>query len=150
MSMERPSWDDYFMEMARLVSTRSTCTRRSVGAVLVKDRRVLATGYNGAPPGLKHCDELGCLRAALNIPSGERHEICRAIHGEQNALIQCAIHGVAAQGATLYCTTYPCSACAKMLIGAKIKEIIYEGSYPDPVSTELLEESGVVIRQLNK
>lgn len=139
----RLSWDSYFMEITKLVARRSTCTRRSVGAILVKDKHIIATGYNGPPKGLKHCSEVGCLREQLNIPSGERHEICRGLHGEQNAIIQAAVHGTSIKGATLYCTTQPCVICSKMLINADVKTIIYEGGYPDKLSLELLEEAEV-------
>ncbi len=142
-SHPRPSWDSYFMEITKLVAKRSTCLRRAVGAVLVKDKRVMATGYNGVPRGLKHCDETGCLRARLNIPSGERHEICRGLHAEQNAIIQAAVYGVSIEGAVIYCTTQPCVICSKMLINAGIKTIKFEGDYPDELSVSLLEEAGV-------
>lgn len=141
----RPNWDEYFMEITEVVAKRSTCLRRKVGAILVRDKRVLASGYNGAPQGLAHCEELGCLREKLNVPHGERHELCRGIHAEQNAIIQAAVHGTKIQGATLYCTTYPCSLCAKMLINAGIKKIVYRGSYPDELSQKLLKEAGIDI-----
>jgi dCMP deaminase len=117
----RPDWGPYFMEIARIVSMRSTCLRRNVGAVIVKDKRILASGYNGAPSGLKHCAEVSCLREKLNIASGERHELCRGLHAEQNAIIQAAYHGVSINGAELYCTHLPCSICIKMLINAGIR-----------------------------
>jgi dCMP deaminase len=139
----RPTWDEYFLQLARQAATRSTCLRRQVGAVLVRDRRVLATGYNGAPRGVAHCLEVGCLRDQLGIPSGERQELCRAIHAEQNAIIQAAIHGVAVEGATLYCTLQPCILCAKMLINAGVREIYYVEGYPDEFSRQLLDEAGV-------
>ena len=113
--MSRPSWDEYFMEITNLVAKRSTCLRRQVGAVLVKEKRILATGYNGAPPGLSHCYEIGCLRKEEQIPSGERHELCRGLHAEQNTIIQAAFHGVSINNATLYCTNMPCSICIKMI-----------------------------------
>ncbi|MDR2006048.1 MAG: cytidine/deoxycytidylate deaminase family protein, partial [Acidaminococcales bacterium] len=119
----RPDWDEYFMEFARTAGKRSTCLRRAVGALLVKDKRILATGYNGAPQGLKHCGETGCLRQKLNVPSGKMHELCRGLHAEQNAIIQAALHGVSIAGATLYCTHQPCVVCAKMLINAGVKKI---------------------------
>ena len=122
----RPSWDEYFMEIAWLVSKRSTCLRRKVGAILVKDKRILATGYNGAPKGFKHCKEVGCIRQKLNVPSGERHELCRGLHAEQNAIIQAAVFGVSIRGSTMYITTFPCSVCAKMIVNAEIKEVIYD------------------------
>jgi dCMP deaminase len=143
----RPSWDAYFMEIARLVSTRSTCRRRAVGAVLVKDRRVLSTGYNGAPSGLSHCLEIGCLRQQLNVPSGERHELCRGLHAEQNAIIQAAYHGVSIREATLYCTNLPCTICAKMLINAGVKEIVHLDGYADELSEKMLADAKVILRQ---
>ncbi|MCS7364207.1 MAG: cytidine/deoxycytidylate deaminase family protein [archaeon GB-1867-035] len=143
----RPSWDEYFMRIAHLVKKRSTCLRRQVGAVLVKNRHILSTGYNGAPKGLPHCAEVGCLRQQLNIPSGQRHEICRGVHAEQNAIIQAAVFGVSTRGASLYVTDFPCSICAKMIINAEIKEVIYDAEYEDPISRELLEQAGVKIRK---
>ena len=147
MNPERPDWDDYFMSITRLVATRAACLRRQVGAVLVKDHRILATGYNGAPSGLLHCTETGCLRQEMGIPSGERAELCRGVHAEQNVIVQCAVHGIMTEGAVLYCTTQPCSPCAKILINAKIKEVVYEGDYPDPLTVGLFEEAQVRLRQ---
>jgi dCMP deaminase len=144
---QRPSWDTYFMDIACLVAKRSTCLRRSVGAVLVKDRRLLATGYNGAPSQVRHCVETGCLRKKLGVPSGERHELCRGIHAEQNAIIQAAYHGVSIKGATLFCTNLPCVICAKMIINAGIVRIIYESGYADALSTEMLTEASVELIQ---
>ncbi len=143
--MGRPSWDDYFMDIVEVVKTRSTCIRRQVGAVIVKDNRILATGYNGAPSGCRHCEDIGCLRQQLGIPSGQRHELCRAIHAEQNAIVQAAAAGISIQGATLYCTTQPCVLCAKMMINAGIKRILYKGDYPDELSLSLLSEAGVEV-----
>jgi dCMP deaminase len=143
----RPTWDKYFLGIADLVSTRSTCLRRSVGAVLVKDKRILATGYNGAPSGIKHCAEAGCIRQKLKIPSGQRHELCRGLHGEQNAFLQAALHGTSLRGASLYSTTQPCVICAKMIINAGIKEIIIKGDYPDKMSRGLLREAKIKIRR---
>lgn len=143
----RPSWDEYFMRLAYLVSTRATCTRRKVGAVIVKERRVLATGYNGPPKGLAHCDVTGCIREELNIPSGERHELCRGLHAEQNAIIQAAVHGVSIKGATIYVTNHPCVVCAKMIINAEIEEIVYAEGYPDDLAKLMLIESGIKVRQ---
>jgi len=140
---DRPDWDDYFMEIAEVVGKRATCLRRRIGAVLVKDKRILATGYNGAPSGLAHCRELGCLREELGVPSGTRHEICRALHSEQNAIIQAALYGVPTRGATIYTTTQPCSLCAKMLINAGIIRVVYEGEYPDQFSLDLLGEANI-------
>ena len=145
---KRPSWDEYFLEMAQLVSKRSTCLRRSVGAVLVRNKRILATGYNGAPSGLKHCIEIGCLRLKLNIPSGQRHELCRALHAEQNALIQSSLHGISVKGATLYATTQPCVICAKMLINAGIVEIVITQGYPDKLAMEFLKQAKIKIRKI--
>jgi dCMP deaminase len=147
--MNRPTWEEYFMEITRLVSKRATCLRRQVGAVLVMDKRLLATGYNGAPSGLAHCLEVGCLREERQIPSGERHELCRGLHAEQNVIIQAAFHGIRIQGSTLYCTNLPCAICTKMLINAGIKEIIYEGGYEDTLSREMLLEAGIPARQLH-
>ncbi len=145
---DRLSWDEYFMQITSLVAKRATCIRRAVGAVLVKDKRIIATGYNGPPRGLKHCRETGCLRTQLNIPSGERHEICRGLHAEQNAIIQAAIHGVSIAGATLYCTTQPCVICSKMLINAGIRVIKFEGKYPDELSLSMLQEAGIELVRL--
>jgi len=138
------------MDITRLVAKRATCLRRQVGAVLVLDKRLLATGYNGAPSGLAHCLEVGCLREKNNIPSGERHELCRGLHAEQNAIIQAAFHGIRIQGATLYCTNLPCVICTKMLINAGIKEIIYESGYADDLSREMLLEARIPARQVLK
>ena len=143
MRVLRPSWDEYFMEITEVVATRSTCVRRRVGAIIVKDKRILATGYNGAPSGLSHCGESGCIREKLNIPSGERHELCRGLHAEQNAIIQCAVHGINMQGATLYSTTQPCVLCSKMLINAGVTRIVFRGAYPDELSLKLLKEAGI-------
>ena len=143
----RPSWDVYFMEIAALVARRSTCIRRAVGAVIVKNRRILATGYNGAPSGIAHCAEKGCLREAMNVASGQRHELCRGIHAEQNAIIQAAYHGVPIQGSILYCTNLPCVICTKMIINAGINEICYEDGYADDLSRALLEEAGIHLRK---
>jgi len=139
----RPTWDEYFMNIVDLVKTRSTCLRRQVGALIVKDKRILASGYNGAPVGCKHCDEVGCMRNKLNIPSGQRHEICRATHAEQNAIAQSAYSGTSIKDATMYVTTQPCVLCAKLCINAGISKIIFRGDYPDELSMELLQESGV-------
>lgn len=141
--MIRPTWDEYFMDIANLVKTRSTCSRRQVGAVVVKDKRILSTGYNGAPTGCQHCMDVGCLRAKLGVPSGERHELCRAVHAEQNAIAQAAQHGISVEGGSIYVTHQPCSMCAKVLINAGIKRIIYQGEYPDALSLELLSEAGI-------
>ena len=143
--MQRPSWNKYFIEITRLVATRSTCLRRGVGALLVKDRNILATGYNGAPSGISHCCKTGCLRERLNVPSGERHELCRGLHAEQNAIIQAARHGVNIDGATLYCTTMPCVICTKMLINAGIKLVVFNEGYADELAREMIAESGIEV-----
>jgi dCMP deaminase len=141
----RPSWDSYFLEIASVIAERSTCLRRKVGAVLVKDKRLLTTGYNGAPAGLSHCLETGCIRQQKNIPSGERHELCRGLHGEQNAIIQAALHGVSIKGADLYCTHHPCSLCAKMLVNAGVRRVILRESYPDELARDIFEEAGIEV-----
>ena len=139
----RPTWDEYFMGMAELTAERSTCLRRHVGAVIVKDKHIVATGYNGAPRGLAHCeDQGGCLREKLGVPSGERHELCRALHAEQNAIIQAATLGQSIEGASIYITHQPCVICAKMIINAGIDKIVVKEGYPDELSMELLEEAG--------
>jgi dCMP deaminase len=143
--MNRPSWEEYFMQIARLVASRSTCLRRQVGAVLVKDKNILATGYNGTPSGITHCSEVGCLRQKLNIPSGERHELCRGLHAEQNAIIQAAKHGVNIAEATLYCTNSPCIICSKMIINSGVRRIVYLEGYPDELSLEMLGESAIEV-----
>lgn len=146
----RPSWDEYFLEITKLVAKRSTCLRRAVGALLVKDKRIIATGYNGVPRGLRHCAETGCLRERLGIPSGERHEICRGLHAEQNAIIQAAVHGVSIEGAVLYCTNQPCVICSKMLINAGIPRVKIESGYPDELSLSLLKEAGIELIHLGQ
>lgn len=146
--MERMPWSEYFMNITFLVAERSTCLRRKVGAVAVKDRRILATGYNGAPAGLPHCRERGCLREQLRIPSGERHEICRAVHAEQNVIVQAAVHGISIAGAALFSTTQPCAYCAKMLINCGIQEIYYVDPYPDTLAAAMLQEAGVTMIHL--
>lgn len=139
----RPSWDDYFMEITYVVASRSTCIRRQVGAIIVKDKHILTSGYNGVPSGLRHCADTYCMRDKLAIPSGVRHELCRGLHAEQNAIIQSAVHGVSIAGGTLYSTTQPCVLCSKMIINAQLKTIVFAGSYPDSLSLELLEEAGI-------
>ena len=139
----RPSWDEYFVEIARQVATRSTCLRRQVGAVIVKDKRILTTGYNGAPRGLAHCDVVGCLREKLNIPSGERQEICRGLHAEQNAIIQAALHGVSTEGGTIYVTHKPCITSAKMFINSGIVRVVCANPYPDELARNILDEAGI-------
>ena len=142
---KRPEWKEYFIGIARLVSKRATCTRRKVGAVIVRDKRVLATGYNGAPTGLSHCEETGCIREKMGVPSGQRHELCRGLHAEQNAIIQAAYHGISIKGSTLFCTTLPCSICFKMLINAGILEVVYEEGYPDELTEAFLKESDIIM-----
>lgn len=140
---ERPAWDLYFLQMAQLASTRSTCLRRQVGAILVRDRRIIATGYNGAPSGLKHCIETGCLRQKMHIPSGQRYEMCRGIHAEQNAIINAAYYGVPTQGAILYCTHQPCLICARMIINAGIQKVVHQCDFTDEIAVQFLREAGV-------
>ena len=135
------------MNITRLLATRSSCMRRQVGALLVKERNILATGYNGVPTGITHCDVAGCLRAKLNVPSGERHELCRGLHAEQNAIIQAAKHGTNIDSATLYCTTMPCIICTKMLINAGITKVIYGEGYTDELAREMIAEAGIEIIQ---
>ncbi len=146
----RPSWEAYFMDIATLVAKRSTCLRRAVGSAVVKNKQILATGYNGAPTGVRHCIEVGCLRQQMNVASGERHELCRGIHAEQNAIIQAAFHGVSIKGASLFCTNLPCSICAKMIINAGIKKIYYKDGYADQMSTEMLSEAGIEVIRFNR
>ena len=146
--MERPSWEEYFFQIAKQVATRSTCMRRQVGAVLVKDKRLLSTGYNGAPRDISHCIEVGCLRDELNVPSGQRHELCRALHAEQNAIAQAALHGVKIEGSTLYCTHQPCSLCAKMIINAGIVEVYFDQGYPDELATGFFAEAGIKLHKI--
>lgn len=143
----RPEWDEYFMSLAELAATRSTCLRRQVGALLVSGSRVLSTGYNGAPKGLAHCLELGCLRTKAGIPSGQRQEMCRAIHAEQNAIIQSARYGVTVTRATLYCTHQPCATCLKMLLNLDVTRFVFRRPYPDELSLALMRESGLVPTQ---
>ena len=145
--MQRPSWDQYFMDITRLVATRSSCLRRQVGALLVKDRNILATGYNGVPTGISHCEATGCLRERLKVPSGERHELCRGLHAEQNAIIQAAKHGTNIDGATLYCTTMPCIICTKMIINAGITKVIYGEGYADELAREMIAEAAIEVLQ---
>jgi dCMP deaminase len=146
--LHRPSWDQYFIEIAKLVATRSTCLRRQVGAVIVKDRHILSTGYNGTPKGIIHCEVVGCLREKLNVPPGERHELCRGLHAEQNALLQAALYGISLRDSILYCTNQPCIICAKMLINAGIKEIVILDGYPDKMAKEMLQEAQIKIRRV--
>lgn len=146
----RPSWNAYFMSIAEMVAKRSTCLRRSVGAVIVKDKRILSTGYNGAPKNLRHCAQTGCLREQLGVKSGERHELCRGIHAEQNAIVQAAYYGVPIHGSVIYCTNLPCSICTKMLINAGVTGIYYKDGYPDPMSSEMFEEAGIFLSKTDE
>ena len=145
----RPTWDEYFMQMAELTAKRSTCLRRQVGAVIVKDKHIVATGYNGAPRGIAHCEKGGCLRQKMGVPSGQRHELCRALHAEQNAIIQAATLGQSIEDATIYVTNQPCVICAKMIINAGIKRIVVKEGYPDELSVEILDEAGLKIVMLD-
>ena len=149
MKRERPDWAPYFMEIAGIVAKRSTCMRRSVGALVVKEKRILSTGYNGAPSGLKHCLDLGCIREQTGVASGERHELCRGLHAEQNAIIQAAYHGVSIRGSVLYSTHLPCSICVKMIINAGIVQIFYLEGYPDDLAAQLIAESGIIVEQVS-
>jgi len=146
----RPSWHQYFLEMAFLASQRSTCLRRKVGAIIVKDYQVVATGYNGAPKHVPHCSETGCLRQKLNIPTGERHELCRGVHAEQNAIIQAAINGSVIKGSDLYCTNQPCVICTKMLINAEINSIYIAEVYADKLAQEMLIDAGVNMYKVDR
>ncbi len=148
MHEQRLPWPEYFMGIAKLVAQRSTCLRRKVGALAVKDKRILATGYNGAPAGLNHCLDIGCLREQMGIPSGQRHELCRGLHAEQNVIIQAAMHGVRLEGAQIYCTTQSCLICTKMLINCGIQAIIFDHGYPDELAVDMLREAGVRFEQL--
>ena len=145
---QRPSWHEYFMGICDLVATRATCTRRKVGAVLVKGKRILCTGYNGAPAKVPHCLEVGCLRVQLNVPSGEKHELCRGVHAEQNAIIQAAYHGIQVNGSVLYCTNQPCSICSKMIINAGIKTVYYKDGYNDPLTLDMFDKAKVELIRL--
>ena len=144
--IDRPSTDEYFMEIASVVAKRSTCLRNHVGALFVKNKRILSTGYNGAPAGLDHCDVVGCARE--NVASGTHHELCRAVHAEQNAIIQAALHGISIEGATLYCTHQPCILCAKMMINARVIKVIYQQSYPDGTALDFLEQAGIDVERI--
>lgn len=146
--MARKSKDVYFSEIADLVSSRSTCLRNQVGAVIVKESQILSTGYNGAPKKLPHCADVGCIREEMGVTSGERHELCRGLHAEQNAIIQAAYHGVSVRGAKIYCTTRPCSICTKMIINAGITEVIYIEEYKDDLASQLVSEAGLDIRRI--
>lgn len=146
----RPTWDIYFLRIAQLVATRATCLRRTVGAVIVRDKRILATGYNGAPNGVPHCFELpgGCLRETMHIPSGQRQELCRGLHAEQNAILQASAFGVSLKGSEIYVTHQPCVTCAKMLINAGIARVVFIGSYPDELALEMLREGNIKLERI--
>jgi len=146
--VKRPPWDEYFLEVAGVVSKRSTCLRRQVGAVIVKEKNILATGYNGSPAKLPHCEVTGCRREELGVKSGERHELCRGLHAEQNAIIQAALHGVSLKDSILYVTNEPCIICAKMIINAGIKEVVTAGNYPDEMAREFLDKAGIKVRKI--
>ena len=147
---KRPSWEEYFLELADLVGSRSTCLRRQVGAVLVKKERIIATGYNGAPRGLGHCLEIGCLRETMQIPSGQRYELCRGVHAEQNAIINAANYGVATQDAVLYCTNQPCTICSRMIINAGIIKVVHRGNFEDQLAVQFLHEAGIEIVEIRR
>ena len=146
MRSKRPDWDTYFMMVAAVASTRSTCLRRQVGAVIARDMQIISTGYNGAPRNVRDCLEIGCLREAMGIPSGQRHELCRGLHAEQNVIIQAAIHGISLDGAEIYCTHQPCFICTKMLVNCGVTAVTYASPYPDPMSEEMFAEAGVDVR----
>ncbi len=139
--MSRPSWDEYFLKITQDVSERATCVKRQVGAIIVKNNRILSTGYNGAPKGFDHCSDKTCIRKQMGLPSGQRHELCRGLHAEQNAIIQAALHGVSIDGGTLYCNYQPCAICVKMIINAGIKKLVYSGGYPDELAEEMMKSS---------
>ncbi|MDY6795690.1 MAG: cytidine/deoxycytidylate deaminase family protein [Actinomycetota bacterium] len=141
--MTRPSWETYFMSIAHQVAERSTCLRRQVGCIIVLEKRIVSTGYNGAPSGLPHCEEVGCVREIHGVASGERHELCRGLHAEQNAIIQAAMHGTAVRGGTVYCTHKPCNLCTKMLINAGIKRVYFSEGYTDAMADDMAREAGM-------
>ncbi|MDO4540620.1 MAG: cytidine/deoxycytidylate deaminase family protein [Syntrophomonadaceae bacterium] len=145
----RPEWDEYFLRLAVLVADRSTCLRRQVGAVLVKDERIIATGYNGAARGMGHCSELGCLRENMSIPSGQRYELCRGVHAEQNAIINAAYYGVSTQGGVMYCTNQPCLICARMIINAGVVRVVHSGNFDDEIALQFMQEAGVVLEEMH-
>ena len=147
--MPRLPWPQYFMDITRLVAERSTCSRRKVGAIAVKNKRILATGYNGAPRNMRDCFEVGCLREAMGIPSGQRHELCRGLHAEQNVIVQAAVHGVSLEGSEIYCTHQPCLICTKMIINCGIVAVYYANSYPDTLAEDMFTEAGVALTRLS-
>ena len=146
--MSRVPWPQYFMDITRMVAERSTCCRRKVGAIAVKNKRILATGYNGAPRNTRECLSIGCLRQELHVPSGQRHELCRGLHAEQNVIVQAAIHGVSIEGSDIYCTHQPCLICAKLLINCGVTAVYFESPYPDPMSEEMFAEAGIILSQI--
>ncbi|QGU00722.1 dCMP deaminase [Candidatus Syntrophocurvum alkaliphilum] len=148
-SIPRPSWDEYFLQLADLVKSRSTCQRRHVGAVLVRNERIISTGYNGAPRGIDHCLEAGCLRKELNIPSGQRYELCRGVHAEQNAIINAAYYGVSTENTYLYCNEQPCIICARMIINAGIIRVVYKGEFKDELAFKLLQDANITLAKLD-
>lgn len=148
--MTRPEWDEYFLKITRDVSERATCVKRKVGAIIVKENHILATGYNGTPKGFTHCTEETCIRKQMNVPSGQRHELCRGLHAEQNAIIQAAWHGVKIEGGTMYCTYQPCAICVKMLINAGIRKLVYAGGYPDELAQQMLQDSHLPVVKYEK
>ncbi len=148
MDNNRPSWDEYFMQITCMVARRSTCCRRQVGAIIVKDKQIISTGYNGAPRGMEHCLDVGCLRQRLGIPSGQRHEICRGLHAEQNAIVQAAYHGVSIKDSIIYCTHQPCFICAKMIINAGLLKVVYASGYPDELAVDMFKEADVELVSL--
>ena len=145
MNDKRPTWNEYFMRITEDVSSRAICVKRKVGAIIVKDNHILATGYNGAPKGFEHCTEDTCIRKQMSVPSGQRHELCRGLHAEQNAIIQAAVQGVKIEGGTMFCTYQPCVICVKMMINAGIKKLIYSGGYPDELAAQMLKESKIEV-----
>jgi dCMP deaminase len=148
MSNRRPSWDEYFSQLARMVASRSTCLRRNVGALLVKEERIIETGYNGAPQGIQHCLDVGCLRQERDIPSGHRYELCRGVHAEQNAIINAARYGVSTLGSVLYCTHQPCMLCARMLVNAGVIRVVHQGDFQDDLAMEIFREAEVQVVEI--
>jgi len=149
MKNARPLWNEYFMKIAELVASRSTCLRRKVGAIIVRENQILSTGYNGAPKGVPHCEDVGCLRTKMKVPAGERHELCRGVHAEQNAIIQAAVNGVSVKGGTMYCTHQPCSICAKIIVNAEIKNVYIADSYPDKLAESMFADADVNVILMN-
>lgn len=144
----RANWNEYFLKIAALVAERSTCKRHHIGAVIVKDRQILTTGYNGAARNLPDCMQKGCIRDKLKIPSGQQQQVCRAIHAEQNAIIQAAIHGQNISGSTLYCTHSPCVICAKMIVNARIKTVVSYDDYAGKAFVKLFKQAGIEFKKI--